>query len=249
MAYVVWRKGRYAELVRGVREGDRVRQVRLAYLGARPRLTPAVRARVEAQCPGGVDWARIEAAILARGGQVADEDDYGLPEGPRPILWAYFEALRRGLLWADEPAPWTLDGPPPQRPSRVAERDASRYLWPRFARAMLGRPDLGELLRDPLQLRRVCEEVFDDLRAALEVAREVRAGRWNLEKVTRDMPRRRALAEEILAQLAEAERREEARRQVRCLGRGGRVGTRESPGARAAEPPGGRRRGGRRVGR
>lgn len=36
MAYLVWRPGRYAELVQAVREGGRGRQVRLAYLGARP---------------------------------------------------------------------------------------------------------------------------------------------------------------------------------------------------------------------
>ena len=71
MAYMVWRRGRYAELVRGVREGERVRQVRLAYLDARPRLTPALKARGKAQCPGGVDRAKIEAAILTRGEPVA----------------------------------------------------------------------------------------------------------------------------------------------------------------------------------
>ncbi|MBE3598395.1 MAG: hypothetical protein IMX02_06225 [Limnochordaceae bacterium] len=67
MAYLVWRRGRYAELVQAVREGGRVRQVRLAYLGARPRLTPALKARVEQQHPGGVDWAKLEVQLCARG--------------------------------------------------------------------------------------------------------------------------------------------------------------------------------------
>lgn len=222
VAYLVWRRGRYAELVQAVREGNRVRQVRLAYLGARPRLTPALKARVEQRAPGAVDWGKVEAEIRARGGVVAAEDDYGLPEGPRPILWAYFEALRRGLLFADEPAPWDNDGAPPQRPVTVADRDAYRYLWPRFVRAMLARPDLRELLRDPQRLRQETWRVFDELRNCLSMARAVREGQQRIEDVARYFPERLSLVQELLGELAKEDEAARARERARAA-RTGRV--------------------------
>ncbi len=168
---------------------------------------PALNARIEEQRPGTVDWTRAEPQLVARGRQVVAEGDHGLPEGPRPVLWAYFEALRRGLSFADEPAPWAQDAPPPQRPVTVADRDAYRYLWPRFVRAMLARPDLGELLREPLRLRWEAERVFEELRAALDTAMEIRQGHQTMEAVARYFPQRLATVQELLAELA---RRDEA---------------------------------------
>lgn len=58
----------------------------------------------------------------------ADWFTLSVTEGPRPVLWVYFEAPRRGLLLADELARWAQDAPPPQRPVTLADRDAYRYL-------------------------------------------------------------------------------------------------------------------------
>ena len=118
-------------------------------------------------------------------------------------------------MFADEPAPWAQDAPPPQRPVAVADRDAYRYLWPRFVRAMLARPDLGELLRDPLSLRRAAERLFEELRAALDTAREIREGRQTVESVARYFPERMAAVQDLLAELTKEDQAARARERRR----------------------------------
>ena len=140
--------------------------------GARPRLTPSEKARVEQQYPGAVDWAKVEAQLVARGGQVVQEDDYRLPEGPRPVLWAYFEALQGGLLFADERAPWAQDAPPPSGPSawRIGTPTATcgrglcgpRWRGGHLAPAMLEAAYVGPAHDDA-----VIDEVVNAVRSAL----------------------------------------------------------------------------------
>ena len=43
----------------------------------------------------------------------------------------------------------------------VADEDTYRSLWPRFVRTVLARPNLGELLREPLLLPREAKRVFE----------------------------------------------------------------------------------------
>ena len=163
----------------------------LAYLGARPRLTLILKARVEQQYPGLVDWAKVEEQLVALGRQAVD-----------------------------------AGRATPQRPVCVADRDAYRYLWSRFARPMLARSDLGELLREPLRLRPEAERVFEALRAALDTAREVRQGRQTVAAVARCFPERLATVQALLDELA---REDEATARARERARAARQG---SPGRR-----------------
>ena len=66
----------------------------------------------------------------------------------------------------------------------------------------LAKEDLDELLRQPVQLRRARERVFEDLRAALDTAREMRQGRQTMEAVARYFPERLATVRELLDELA-----------------------------------------------
>lgn len=141
MAYVVWRRGRYAELLHSVRSGSSVRQIRLAWLGARPTITPALRAQVAAAHPHiPVDWDQV-AAALARHPHPpepapdAERFDQLVAATAEPVLHDWLTCYHRRI-----------------RRERIAVVEAE--WWPEFRSALLARPDLPDLLLNPLLLER-----------------------------------------------------------------------------------------------
>lgn len=73
MPYIRFR-GPYAVLVHSRREGDRVRQLHLAYLGKRRRLEPELRRRLEREYPElEFDWAALERRLARGGGKRRDD--------------------------------------------------------------------------------------------------------------------------------------------------------------------------------
>lgn len=136
MAFIIWRRGRYAELVHSVRSGHSVRQLRLAWLGARPAITPALRAQVAAAHPHiHVDWNQISAALA----------QHPLPPGPAP------DADRFNQLVAATAEPvlhdWLTRYHRRLRRERVAVVESQ--WWPEFRSSLLARPDLPDLLLHP----------------------------------------------------------------------------------------------------
>lgn len=169
MAYLVWRQGKYAELLHSYRTDEgKVRQMRVAYLGRSPVVTDELKARVAAEHPDiDVDWSAIEDAVSARTDAVPGSAEPSGREGvalkrvaARPMLWAFFESMRRGLLQADEPLLWDRPAPPPRRRPGYSAEEAQERLWPVFVRIMETRPDLPELLRNPEALAEAVRSAY-----------------------------------------------------------------------------------------
>ncbi len=66
MPYIRYR-GPYAVLVHSIREGEKVVQRHLAYLGRRTWIEPELRARLEAEHPFiRFDWVKLESRLSGR---------------------------------------------------------------------------------------------------------------------------------------------------------------------------------------
>ena len=148
MAFIVWRRGRYAELVHSVRSGHSVRQLRLAWIGARPAITPALRAQVAAAHPHiHVDWDQISAALA----------QHPLPPEPAP------DADRFNQLVAATAEPvlhdWLTRYHRRIRRERVTTVESQ--WWPEFRSSLLTRPDLPDLLLHPPLLDQAASAAVD----------------------------------------------------------------------------------------
>ncbi len=140
MAFIVWREGRYAELLCSVRQGKSVRQARLAWLGARPSVTEALRAEVAAKHPQvRVDWEKIEAALASH------------PLRPEPGE----ERFRQLLAAVCEPVLHDWLTRYHRRIRRERVEVVEREWWPEFKETLLGRSDLSTLLLEPQLLDKV----------------------------------------------------------------------------------------------
>ncbi len=131
MAFIVWRAGRYAELLHSVREGRTVRQVRLAWLGADPAVTPALKAEVAAKHPQiSVDWDKI-AEALAQHPVAPDPEE----ERSRRLVAAVAEPVLHDWLTRYH-----------RRIRRERVEVVEQEWWPEFRETLLSRPDLSDLL-------------------------------------------------------------------------------------------------------
>ena len=155
MAFIVWRAGRYAELLHSVRDGKRVRQVRLAWLGARPTVTEALKEEVAAAHPQvHVDWKKIEEAL----------DKSPAPPDPGE------ERFHRLVAAVAEPVLHDWLTRYHRRIRRERVEVVEREWWPAFRQAMLSRPDLPDLLMEPDRLHEVAYRAV----AAVETSHERR---------------------------------------------------------------------------
>lgn len=122
------RRGRYAEQMQAAREAGRVQQMRLAYLGARSRLTPALKARIEEQYHGAVAAGCFISATTHHSG--------------RPEHWPLAWPLRSGDAGADG-SRRALKGAPARaiREGRQRIEDVARCFprgWPRYRSFLAG---------------------------------------------------------------------------------------------------------------
>lgn len=148
MAFIIWRRGRYAELVHSLRSGSSVRQLRLAWLGAHPAITPALRAQVAAAHPHiPIDWDRIAAALARHPNPPepapdAERFDQLVAATAEPVLHDWLTCYHRRI-----------------RRERIATVETE--WWPEFRSALLARPDLPDLLLHPLLLERAATDAVD----------------------------------------------------------------------------------------
>ena len=168
MAFIVWREGRYAELLHSVREGKTVRQVRLAWLGARPVVTETLKAEVAANHPQvRVDWKKIEEAIA----------QHPVPPDPgearfRQLVAAVAEPVLHDWLTRYH-----------RRIRRERVETVEREWWPEFRERLLSRSDLPKLLTEP----RLLDEAADQAVTSAEI-------NWVERKHTRQEAQSRAEA-------------------------------------------------------
>lgn len=74
------------------------------------------------------------------------------------ILWAHFEACRRGLLTENLPSPWEQIHEPPSDPADPG--DVERARWVQFLRNMITGPDWTTWIQDRNEVRRRALEAY-----------------------------------------------------------------------------------------
>lgn len=184
MAFIYWRK-KYAYLCHTIRIGKKVKRKILAYLGKEPVITKTLIATVEEKYPGvQIDWDKIRNALKNRKVFPIPSSNTSI----RPILWAYFEALRKNQIepgFRDDIPIWDrVPGQLPRRITMYSQADAHQFLWPIFLEQIEKCYDLTDLILQPDELATIAKNTFTQAELAYVSQKRL----WNKKAVPKKLP-------------------------------------------------------------
>lgn len=169
MAFVRWRKNR-AYLVHNVRQNGKIKQLDLFYFGVNPVIDENIIQKIETKYPAiKFNWNIIEQTIKSPIPKEAANVFQNDIKCFRPLIWAYFEALRKNQIEPgvpeDTPIWDRVNGALPRRRPSYAQKVAHEELWPYFLGEIEKLKNLDNLIKNPKGLAEVARKKFIEAEA------------------------------------------------------------------------------------